>query len=158
MPELVLLLIGAVAEEQVADDADFAACRALANVVWLGRQEDEQAARLIACADVGIVPFKLEPFNDAALPYRILKYARLGRRTISTPLAGVATWGNAVTTAATAQEWIAALRSSAGARAGIDAELREWALSQTAANVNAPLWERLYELGIAARPVQRWDD
>jgi len=24
--------------------------------------------------DVGIVPFRVEPFNDAGLPYRILKY------------------------------------------------------------------------------------
>ena len=46
------------------------------------RAPDEEAARLILCADVGIVPFKVEPFNDAGLPYRILKYARLGRRTV----------------------------------------------------------------------------
>ena len=47
------------------------------------RRTDEEAARLILCADVGIVPFKVEPFNDAGLPYRILKYARLGRRTVA---------------------------------------------------------------------------
>jgi hypothetical protein len=30
-----------------------------------------------------------------------------------------------------------------------DAELRAWALEQTAERVNAPLWERLRALGIA---------
>ena len=65
-----------------------------------GRMDDEAAARLIPCADVGIVPFKVEPFNDAALPYRILKYARLGRRTVAPDLAGVRTWARAVTMAA----------------------------------------------------------
>ena len=71
-------------------DADYEACRAAPNLVWLGARADEEAARLILCADVGIVPFKVEPFNDAGLPYRILKYARLGRRTVAPPLAGVA--------------------------------------------------------------------
>ena len=75
-----------------------------------------EAARLIACADVGIVPFKREPFNDAALPYRILKYALLGRATVSPELAGVHTWDRAVTTAADADAFAAALRAHAGAR------------------------------------------
>ena len=44
--------------------------------------DDEAAARLIQAADVGIVPFERSAFNDAGLPYRILKYARLGRRTV----------------------------------------------------------------------------
>ena len=101
-------------------DEDYAACRAAPNVVWLGEQPDEQAARLILCADVGIVPFKVEPFNDAGLPYRILKYARLGRRTVAPPLAGVATWSEAVTTAADPDAWVAALRAAAGTRSDPD--------------------------------------
>ena len=96
---LVLLLVGEWHEDECGDDPDFAFCREAANLVWLGRVEDEAAARLILCADVGIVPFKVEPFNDAALPYRILKYARLGRRTVAPDLAGVRTWSQAVTVA-----------------------------------------------------------
>ena len=45
----------------------------------------------------------------------------------------------------------AALLEQAGARARPDAELREWALRQHAASQNAPLWERLEQLGIARR-------
>ncbi|HVF79742.1 MAG TPA: hypothetical protein VNA28_15700 [Solirubrobacteraceae bacterium] len=149
MPELVLLLIGAWHESECSKDADFVWCRSAPNLVWLGRRDDEEAARLILCADVGILPFRIEPFNDAALPYRILKYARLGRRTISPELAGVHTWDRAVTTAADADAFVAALRAQAGARLRPDAQLRAWALEQTAEKVNAPLWERLRALGLA---------
>ena len=149
MPELVLLLVGAWHEDECKGDADFAWCRSAPNLVWLGRRSDEEAARLILCADVGILPFRVEPFNDAALPYRILKYARLGRRTISPELAGVHTWDRAVTTATDPAAFVAALRAQAGARTAPDAELRAWALEQTAERVNAPLWERLRALGLA---------
>ena len=149
MPELVLLLVGAWHEDECKDDPDFTWCRTAPNLVWLGRRSDEEAARLILCADVGILPFRVEPFNDAALPYRILKYARLGRRTISPELAGVHTWDRAVTTAADPEAFVEALRAQAGARLRPDAELRAWALEQTAERVNAPLWERLRALGLA---------
>ena len=149
MPELVLLLVGEAHPDECKGDADFAWCRGAPNLVWLGRRSDEEAARLILCADVGILPFAVEPFNDAALPYRILKYARLGRHTVSPELAGVHTWHRAVTTAADANAFVAALRAHAGARTRPDAQLREWALQQTAEQVNAPLWARLRELGLA---------
>ncbi len=149
MPELVLLLVGEWHADECRDDGDFAWCRAAPNLVWLGRQSDEAAARLILCADVGVLPFRVDEFNDAALPYRILKYARLGRRTVSPELAGVHTWDRAVTTAPDADAFVAALRAQAGARARPDAALRAWALEQTAERVNAPLWDRLRELGMA---------
>jgi hypothetical protein len=148
MPELVLLFVGAWHDDEVSGDADYAACRAAPNLVWLGERSDEEAARLILCADVGIVPFKVEPFNDAGLPYRILKYARLGRRTVAPPLAGVATWEEAVTTADGPDAWVAALREARGTRSRPDEGVRAWALAQTAEEQNAPLWARLRELGV----------
>jgi hypothetical protein len=148
MPELVLLLVGAWHEDECRDDPDFHACRALANIVWLGHRSDEEAARLIACADVGVLFFKVEPFNDAGLPNRILKYARLGRRTVTPELEGVKTWDLAVTRASDAQSFVRALRAEAGRRCAPHVDLREWALAQTARKQNAPLWERLRELAI----------
>jgi glycosyltransferase involved in cell wall biosynthesis len=148
MPELTLLLIGEWHDEECAGDEDYQACRAAPNLVWLGRRSDEEAARLIALADVGIVPFEKSEFNETALPYRIVKYAKLGRRTIAPDLKGVRTWAEAVTIADGADEWIAALRASAGARVRPDLELREWALEQNAHAQNGPLWERLEALGI----------
>jgi hypothetical protein len=148
MPELVLLLIGEWHDAESGRDPDFQACRAAPNIVWLGRRSDEEAAGLIQCADVGIVPFERSEFNDTALPYRILKYARLGRHTIAPDLKGVRTWERAVTIADGPEAWIAALRIHAGARTRPDAELREWALAQTARAQNRPLWERLEALGI----------
>jgi hypothetical protein len=147
--ELVALMVGAVHEDEAEGDADFAAVRAMPQFVWLGALDDEHAARLILCADVGIVPFRVEPFNDAALPYRIIKYARLGRRTVTPALAGVRTWARAVDVADEAEAFAEALRAHAGARARPDADLREWALAQTARSQNAPVWERLHALGIA---------
>jgi glycosyltransferase involved in cell wall biosynthesis len=145
---LTMLLVGAWHDGELKGDEDYAWCRAHPGFVWLGSRTDEEAARLILCADVGIVPFRVEPFNDAGLPYRILKYARLGRRTVSPDLAGVKTWAGAVTTAADADAFAAALREQAGRRCAPDLALREWALDQTADQQNAPLWRRLRALGI----------
>ncbi len=150
--DLVLLLVGAAHPEELGNDADFAACRALPQLVWLGERTDAEVSRLIACADVGIVPFRVEPFNDAGLPYRILKYARLGRRTVSPPLAGVRTWSRAVDEADGAVAFAAALRAQAGRRGVPDGELRAWALDQTSESQNAPLWSRLADLGISPPP------
>jgi hypothetical protein len=152
MPELVVLLVGAWHEDECSDDADFHVCRSLPNLVWLGERSDDEAARLVLCADVGIVPFKVEPFNDAGLPNRILKYARLGRRSIAPDLAGVQTWDHVVTRAPDADAFVEALRAHAGARSGYDAELREWALAQTAESQNLPLWQRLAAVGVDTGP------
>lgn len=148
MPELVLLLVGAWHDDECKDDEDYRACRTAPNLVWLGARSDEEAARIILCADVGIIPFKVEPFNDAGLPYRILKYARLGRRTVSPPLAGVRTWDEVVTVADGPEAFAAALRAQAGVRTRPDAAVREWALAQTARSQDQPLWERLRHLGV----------
>jgi hypothetical protein len=148
---LVLLLVGAWHEDEVGGDEDFRACREAPNLVWLGSQSDEAAARLILASDVGIVPFEQSTFNDAGLPYRILKYAKLGRRTVCPEIAGARTWERAVTFAADADAFADALLASAGARSSPDLELRAWALEQTAERVNAPLWERLRALGVAVR-------
>ena len=147
--ELVLLLVGAERDDQSGSDPDYVACRQAPNIVWLGQRSDDEAARLILAADVGLVPFERSPFNDAALPYRIIKYARLGRKTIAPDLPGIATWEHAVVRAPDAAAWVRALRARAGARARPDLELRDWAIAQTAFRVNGPLWDRLEELGVA---------
>jgi hypothetical protein len=148
MPELTLLLIGDWHDDECGEDPDYVACRAAPNLVWLGRRDDAEAARLIQCADVGIVPFAQTPFNNAGLPNRILKYARQGRRTISLPLAGSRTWSNAITFADGPDAFVAALRASAGARDRPDVQLRSWALAQTGRAQNRPLRERLAARGI----------
>lgn len=147
--ELTLLLIGKVAERQVRNDRDFKACREREEIVWLGFQPDPAAARLIAAADVAVLPFKEEPFNDAGIPNRILKAARLGRRTIVPPLKGPETWSEATVVADGPDAWIEALRAERGMRAGLHEDVRAWAMDQTAERSNAPLWERLRRLGVA---------
>lgn len=148
---LVLLLVGAWHDDECAADPDYAACRALPQLVWLGARTDAEAAALVLAADVGIVPFRREPFNDAGLPYRILKYARLGRRTVAPPLAGARTWARAIDEADGPEAFAAALTRHAGARAQPDDALRAWALAQTAEHQDAPLWQRLEALGVDVR-------
>jgi hypothetical protein len=155
-PEVTVLLVGRVAEDECRDDPDYRACRALPGLVWLGRRSDEEAARLMLCADVGLAPFCRDEFNEAGLPNRILKAARLGRRTVAPDFAGLDVWSRAVIRCADEDDWQEALRSQRGARTRPDAELRQWALAQTAERQNAPLWERLRELGVAG--VARSDD
>lgn len=148
MPELVLLVIGAVGESLADSDADFRACRSLPNIVWLGYRQDEEVAQLVRCADVGIVPFRVDAYNDAGMPHRILKLARLGRRTVTPMLAGVSTFDQAVTRVEGQEAWMGALRAEAGRRRAPDMELRAWALGQTSEKLNSALWRRLADLGI----------
>src|SRR4029079_18803147 len=129
--DLVALMVGAVHQGEAEGDGDFAAVRAMGQFVWLGALGDEAAARLILCADVGIVPFRVEPFNDAALPYRIIKYARLGRATVTPPRAVVRPCDRSVVIAEDAEAFAAALRACAGARMHPDEDLRAWALAQS---------------------------
>jgi hypothetical protein len=149
MPELTVLLVGRVVEDECRDDPDYRACRALPAMVWLGRRSDDEAARLMLCADVGLAPFRRDEFNEAGLPNRVLKAARLGRRTVAPDFPGLDVWSRAVIACSDEDAWVKALRSVRGARMRPDAQLREWALVQTAERQNAPLWERLRELGVA---------
>jgi glycosyltransferase involved in cell wall biosynthesis len=149
VPELTLLLVGRVAEDECRDDPDYRACLALPGLVWLGRRSDDEAARLMLCADVGLAPFRRDEFNRAGLPNRILKGARLGRRTIAPDFPGLDVWSRAVIRCADENDWVEALRSQRGARTRPDTELRDWAMAQTAERQDAPLWERLRELGVA---------
>ena len=147
--ELVVLFVGALNEDECRDDPDFQACRALPQFIWLGRRSNDEAARLIMTADIGLLPYRRDDFNDAGLPNRILKAARVGRRTISADYDGVRVWERAIVRCRNADEWVAALRASKGTRAAPDMELREWALGQTGERQDAPLWRRLARLGVA---------
>lgn len=150
LPRLQLLLVGELHEDEAAGDADFAWCREHAPFVFLGSLPDDAAAQLLRLSDVGILPFRRDDFNDAGLPYRILKAARLGRRTVTPDLAGVRTWDPAIVVATDVDAFAAAVAAEAGRRSAPDADLRAWALEQTAAHQNAALRERLTALGLDA--------
>lgn len=143
MPQLGLLLIGSWHDDEVGSDADYRWLREQPRVVWLGKLDDAGAAAVIAQADVGLVPFLRDDFNNAGLPTRILKYARLGRPTLAPPLAGARTWERATSFVRTPDEFVDALHLHTGRRSAPDLDLRRWALEQTAAKMNAPLLARL---------------
>jgi glycosyltransferase involved in cell wall biosynthesis len=147
---LAIVLVGRLDETGVAGDPDLAACRDHPRIVWAGFREDEEAARILAAADAGLMPFRRDRFNEGALPNRILKAARMGRPTVVPAWAAVDVWERAVVRAEGAGTFAQALEALAGARDRPDLELRDWALGQTAERNDAPIWERLLELGIAA--------
>lgn len=150
LPQLQVLFVGAVHPDEVPGDEDFAWCQAHAPFVFLGALPDAAAAQVLRLTDVAILGFTTDDFNDAGLPYRIIKAARLGRRTVIPDLAGARTWDRAVVVAPDVDAFAAAVAAEAGRRTAPDDDLRAWALAQTAEHQNAPLRERLGRLGLAA--------
>ena len=148
VPELNLLLIGEVHADETPDDADLAALLAAPNAVRLGSLPDEAAARVIALADICLLPFRIDEFNDTGLPQRILKAAKLGRRTLVPPLKGPLTQDIAVTVCETPEDWAREVRAARSAGRGGDRQLREWALSQNAESLLAPFRARLEAVGV----------
>lgn len=150
LPGLQILFVGELHADECANDVDFAWCRDHEPFAFLGKQPDAQAAQLLRLCDVGILPFRVDPFNDAGLPYRILKAARLGRRTVVPDLAGVRTWDPAIVVARDVDAFASAVAAEAGRRTTPHDDLRRWALAQTAERQNASLRERLRALGLDA--------
>ena len=149
---LVLLLVGAWHEEECKDDADFAFCRAAAEPrVARGASRTRPPRAWSSAPTWGSSRSRSSRSTTPRLPYRILKYARLGRRTVTPDLAGVRTWSQAVTVARRRRGLRAGAAGRAGARARPDEALREWALAQTARAQNEPLWQRLAQIGIDTR-------
>lgn len=150
MPNLVLMLVGETHPDETPDDPDLEAVLAAPGVVALGRLDDEAAARILMLADACILPFRRDPFNDAGLPQRILKAARMGRRTLVPPLAGPMTEAEAVISCDTLDDWVAALSAARGHGHGGDAALRSWALDRDADRLLEPFRARLRRIGVDA--------
>jgi hypothetical protein len=148
MPELTLLLIGEVHPDETPGDPDLARVMAAPGTVALGSLPDEAAARVISLADVGLLPFRVDEFNDCGLPQRVLKAARVGRRTLVPPLTGPLTQERAVTVCETIEDWTSALRANSSSGRGGEPGLRDWALGQNEAVLLAPVRERLRQLGV----------
>jgi hypothetical protein len=148
---LVLLLVGERDDRAARGDDDHAAALEHPGLVWLGPRDDAGTARLLLAADVALAPLRRDPFTEASAPVAVLQAARLGRRTVTPDLAGARTWERAVVPAEGPAAVAQALAGFAGARARPDAELRAWALAQTARAHDEPLWERLAEAGIDVR-------
>jgi len=149
MPELTLLLIGEMHPDETPDDDEMKRVQNAPGAVVLGSLPDEAAARVIAAADVCLLPFRVDEFNDAGLPQRILKAAKLGRRTLVPPLAGPLTQERAVTVCTNLDEWLTALRSAAPiGRHDAEPELRSWALGQNEQLLLEPIRTRLRALGV----------
>ncbi len=151
VPELNLLLIGEVHADETPNDPDLAALVASPNAVRLGSLPDEAAARVIALADVCLLPFQIDEFNDTGLPQRILKAAKLGRKTLVPPLKGPLTQETAVTVCHSADDWARELRAAKTDGRGGDRQLRDWGLAQNSDALLAPFRAKLEKLGVRVR-------
>ena len=150
MPELVLLLIGAWHDDESGDDPDYAALPRGAEPPLARRRTDDEAARLILCADVGHRPVQGRAVQrrGAALPDPEVRPPRPAHRLPAARGRGdVGGGGHARPTRRPGSRRCARTRGADAPRP----ELRDWALAQTALRQNAPLWERLQELGVVQR-------
>ena len=55
-------------------------------VLFVGKVAPSSVAEYFKTVDVGLIPFKLNPFTNNALPIKALEYALGGARVLSTPL------------------------------------------------------------------------
>ena len=152
---LVLLLIGAWHEDELRGDEDFAACaRRRTCCGWAGAT-DEDAARLMLRADVGIVPSARTRSTTAGLPYRILKAARLGRRTmVPSHLEGARTWVRQATVAPDADDGSTRCRRRRGRARAPTASCASGRWPRR--DGENPLRARMREPARLARAGQRW--
>ena len=92
----------------------------LPNVRLLGRRPYEQVPAYVQAFDVCWVPFDSSAVATAANPVKIYEYLALGKPVVSTPVADMATFGDLVTVARTAEETIECLRAAAESSALVE--------------------------------------
>lgn len=107
-----LLLVGPV--QDGFEPERFGRLVACDNVVWVGRKPFEELPSYLRLVDVGLTAYAPTDFNRASFPLKTLEYLAAGRGAVSTPLPAVELLGtDLVTTAATAEEFAAAVQEVA---------------------------------------------
>ena len=98
----------------------------IGNVAFRGPRPHADVARLLADADVGIVPFRVSPETAFVSPLKLYEYFAAGRPPVSTPMPEAAAFPE-VRIASDVPEWTAALAAALAAARdpAVGARLRE---------------------------------
>jgi teichuronic acid biosynthesis glycosyltransferase TuaH len=94
-----LLLVGP--RQPLTDEARFAAVLRRPNVQWVDYRPFEDLPSWVASMHVGLVPYRVDEFNRASSPLKVLEYLAVGADAVSTSLPSVAALGDLVRTADT---------------------------------------------------------
>ena len=122
MPSWTVAMIGPLAKITEAD------LPRRPNIVYPGKRDYRDLPAYLDCFDVAFLPFALNDATRFISPTKTLEYLAAGKPVISTPIRDVIDlYGDAVTIAATADEFAAAaiamLKAPAAARRGVAADL-----------------------------------
>jgi glycosyltransferase involved in cell wall biosynthesis len=83
--------------------------KALPNVHFLGRRELTELPSYLKAFDACLIPYVLTENKRLADPLKLYEYLAAGKPVVSKPLPGLSTFGDVVTTASDASEWIDAI-------------------------------------------------
>jgi len=108
MPDFSFVFTGPVT-------ADVQALRSLTNVHFTGPVPYGELPSLIAGLDVLFIPYLVNDFTASISPLKLKEYMATGKPIVTTPMAEALPHRGYVQIAATADEWEASLRASAGA-------------------------------------------
>jgi glycosyltransferase involved in cell wall biosynthesis len=89
-------LIGPVEDEDSA--SAIAALEVLPNVKTYGRVAQSDLPRLLARAEVLILPYRISTHTAHILPLKLFEYLATGRRVLSTPLPAIQTYSDVIET------------------------------------------------------------
>jgi uncharacterized SAM-binding protein YcdF (DUF218 family)/glycosyltransferase involved in cell wall biosynthesis len=109
MPDVSIVLVG-------PEQADMSALRAFPNVHLLGKKPHADVPRYVKAFDVGLVPYRLSDYTANVYPTKLNEYLAMGTPVVATNLAEILRFnrdhGDIVSVAATADEYVAAIRSA----------------------------------------------
>lgn len=80
-PQWLLVLVG---PDQTNNSSDFKALLNEPNVLWVGSVAPSEVPNYMNMIDIGIMPYKASPYNDAVFPLKLFEFLAAGR-----PVVGV---------------------------------------------------------------------
>lgn len=102
-----LLLVGP--RSPMADEARLVALLERPNVQWVDHQPFDTMPTWVGAMHVGLVPYKVDDFNLASSPLKVLEYLAAGIEAVSTPLPSIVELGPTVRLAETPEDFAQAV-------------------------------------------------
>lgn len=143
-PDWTIVLVGPVAEKGRDEIAgELARLERLPNVVLAGVVDYEQLPRWVASFDVGLIPYRRNPYTANVFPLKLYEYMAAGLPVVVTNLPSLPDYGDDILHADSVEAMIGAVERQLGARSAADVQRRQ-------AIARRHTWAHRTELLIAA--------
>ncbi|AOC92648.1 teichuronic acid biosynthesis protein TuaH [Bacillus amyloliquefaciens] len=86
-PDWTILLVGPNTAE---DEPDFKSLLKRPNVIWTGPAAPNEVPSYMQLVDIGIMPYKNSPYNDAVFPLKLFEFLAAGKPVVGCNLASTA--------------------------------------------------------------------